>query len=171
VKKSSFSPALWMDLQDYRSLEYNFSMSDFRFHIPIDVRYGDLDPQWHVNNARYLTFLEQGRMEYLRTLELWDGDDFFNLGLIVADVHIAYLAPMFLGQKVRLDLRVARMGRKSLVFEYRLVDSENAKVLAKAESVMVAFDYHAHSSIPLPEDWRQKILAFEGSELEQEGNR
>ena len=99
-------------------------MSEFRFHLPIEVRYGDLDPQWHVNNARYLTFLEQGRMEYLRALGLWDGEDFFNLGLIVADVHIAYLAPMFLGQKVRLDLRVSKMGRKSLVIEYRLVDDE-----------------------------------------------
>ncbi len=146
-------------------------MSEFRFHLPIEVRYGDLDPQWHVNNARYLTFLEQGRMEYLRALGLWDGEDFFNLGLIVADVHIAYLAPMFLGQKVRLDMRVSKLGRKSLVFEYRLVDDGNEKPLAKAESVMVAFDYRAHASIPLSEDWRKKICDFEGPELLQEGNR
>ncbi len=90
---------------NFPSFRMIINMSEFRFHLPIEVRYGDLDPQWHVNNARYLTFLEQGRMEYLRAMGLWDGEDFFNLGLIVADVHIAYLAPMFLGQKVRLDLR------------------------------------------------------------------
>ena len=36
---------------------------------------------------------------------------------------------------------------------------------------MVAFDYRAHASIPLSEDWRKKISDFEGPELLQEGNR
>lgn len=139
-------------------------MSSFRFSLPIEIRYGDLDPQWHVNNARYLTFLEQGRMAYLRKLDLWDGQDFFKLGLIVADIHISYLAPVMWGQKVRLDLRVSRLGGKSMVFEYRLVDADTGQVLAKAESVMVTFDYYAHASIPVPDDWREKIRAFEGLE-------
>ena len=43
---------------------YNFRMTDFNFSIPLDVRYGDLDPQWHVNNARFLTYLESARMGY-----------------------------------------------------------------------------------------------------------
>jgi acyl-CoA thioester hydrolase len=146
-------------------------MSEFHFYIPIDIRYGDLDPQWHVNNARYLTFLEQGRMEYLRVLGLWDGQDFFNLGLIVADIHIAYLAPVVLGQKVRLDLRVSSMGRKRIVFEYLLVDSSTEKALARAESVMVTYDYHAHTSIPVPPDWRKKISDFEGHIFNEEGVR
>lgn len=137
-------------------------MSEFRFRIPIDIRYGDLDPQWHVNNARYLTFLEQGRMEYLRALKLWDGEDFFKLGLIVADIHISYLAPVMWGQKVVLDLRVARLGGKSMVFEYRLLDEVSGKLLATAESIMVTYDYYAHASILVPDDWRKKIGEFEG---------
>ena len=87
-------------------------MSVFRFHIPIDIRYGDLDPQWHVNNARYLTFLEQGRMEYLRALNLWDGEDFFKLGLIVADIHIAYLAAGDVGAEGAPGFARLAAGRK-----------------------------------------------------------
>ena len=37
-------------------------MDDFKFHHPIEVRYSDLDPQGHVNNARFLTFFEQARV-------------------------------------------------------------------------------------------------------------
>ena len=138
-------------------------MADFHFHIPLEVRYGDLDPQWHVNNVRYLSYLEQGRLAYLVHLGLWDGQDFNRLGMIVADVHIAYLAPIMLFQKVRLDMRTARLGNKSLTFEYQIVDEASGQVLARAESVMVAYDYAAHSSIPLPDDWRQKITRFEGT--------
>ena len=137
-------------------------MAEFRFHLPLEVRYADLDPQWHVNNARYLTFLEQGRMAYLVHLGLWDGQDFNRLGMIVADLHIAYLAPVTLWQKMRLDLRATRIGTKSLAFEYEIVDGISGEVAARAESVMVAYDYEAHASMRVPEDWRQKISAFEG---------
>jgi acyl-CoA thioester hydrolase len=139
-------------------------MPEFRFHIPIEVRYGDLDPQWHVNNARYLSFLEQARMSYLVQLGLWDGQDFNRLGLIVADIHISYLAPMVIFHKYRLDQRVARLGNKSLVFEYQIVDEDSGKQMAAAEAVMVAFDYDSHTSIPVPDTWRRKISEFEGLE-------
>jgi acyl-CoA thioester hydrolase len=37
---------------------------EIRFYLPIQVRYGDIDPQWHVNNARFFTHMEQGRVPY-----------------------------------------------------------------------------------------------------------
>lgn len=137
-------------------------MADFHFSIPIEARYGDLDPQWHVNNSRFLTFMEQARMAYLVHLGLWDGVDFNRLGLIVADVHAAYLAPMMLWQPVRMEIRAAKLGNKSLTFEYRLVDTAQGKILFTAETVMVAYDYDAHASMPVPALWRERISAFDG---------
>ena len=46
---------------------------------------------------------------------------------------------------------------------YVMVWDVQGQVLARAESVMVAYNYAAHSSIPLPDDWRQKITRFEGT--------
>jgi acyl-CoA thioester hydrolase len=137
-------------------------MSTFRFYTPIRVRYGDLDPQWHLNNVRTVGFFEQGRFEYLIKLGLWDGKDFLKLGLIVADVHVAYLAPVTFDQNVRVGVRVARIGNKSLTFEYILEDIDTGQVLAKGETAMVAYDYPSHQSIPVPDDWRRKITEFEG---------
>jgi acyl-CoA thioester hydrolase len=137
-------------------------MSEFHFYTPIQIRYGDLDPQWHLNNAHTVTLIEHARTDYLRKLELWDGKDFLNLGLIVADVHVSYLAPARLDQNVRVGVRVARIGNKSLTFEYVLEDQDTGQVLVRAETIMVAFDYHASQSIPVSQDWRQKIQTFEG---------
>jgi len=39
-------------------------MSQFNFYHPIEVRYGDLDPQGHVNNAKQVTYFEQARIAY-----------------------------------------------------------------------------------------------------------
>jgi acyl-CoA thioester hydrolase len=134
----------------------------FRFSCPILVRYGDLDPQGHVNNARVLTYIEQARITYLQALTLWDGHSFLDLGLIVADVHVSYLAPIFLNQAVKVGMRVARLGHKSLTFEYQLEDEVTHTALAKGETVMVAFDYRQRTSIPVPEAWREKIALYEG---------
>lgn len=137
-------------------------MAPFRFYLPIQVRYGDLDPQWHVNNARFATYLEQARFAYLMELGLFDGRSFFDIGLIVADLHIAYLAPVALTDKLRVGLRVARMGNKSLTLEYQVEDENSGEALARAETVMVAYDYHTQKSMPVSDEWRRKISAYEG---------
>jgi acyl-CoA thioester hydrolase len=137
-------------------------MDEFKFHLPLQLRYGDLDPQWHVNNVRTLALFEHARFSYLMELGLFDGKSFFDLGLIVADVHVSYLAPIELGQTISAGVRVAKIGNKSLVFEYQIVEDSSGAVLTKAETVMVAYDYHIHQSIPVPASWRKKIGAFEG---------
>src|SRR5512146_1840428 len=108
-------------------------MDKFNFYLPIQVRYGDLDPQWHVNNARTVTYLEQGRFAYLVRLELWDGVSFLDLPLIVADIHVAYLAPVYYNQLIRLGVGVARIGSKSLTFEYQIEDVTSGQVTTRAE--------------------------------------
>jgi len=137
-------------------------MADFRFYYPISVRYGDLDPQWHVNNARFVTYIEQARIAYVMELGLFSGESFFDLGLIVADVHMAYLRPIKITQNIRVGVRVSRLGNKSMFFEYAIEDADTGEVAATAETVMVSYDYHADRSRILPDEWRQRISEFEG---------
>ena len=141
-------------------------MTDFKFYFPIQVRYGDLDPQWHVNNAKFLTYIEQARFAYLVELQLWDGKSFMDLGLIIADVHVSYKAPILLGQKVRVGVRVQNIGTKSLTYACQIEDETTHAVLATAEIIGVSFNYHTHSTQPVPEDWRQKISQYEGCSLD-----
>ena len=73
-------------------------MSVYRFHHPIEVRYGDLDPQGHVNNAKHLTYFEQARIAYWIKLGLFTKDQsFMEIGVILADVHLTYLEPIYYG--------------------------------------------------------------------------
>lgn len=137
-------------------------MTTYNLYVPIHVRYSDLDAQGHVNNMRFLTYLEEARVRYLLELGLWDGVSFLDLGLIVADVHISYLAPIFLGEPIRVGIRATRLGNKSLTFEYQIEDEKTGQVVARCETVMVTYDYHTNSSIPIPATWREKISAFEG---------
>ncbi|HOJ00007.1 MAG TPA: thioesterase family protein [Anaerolineaceae bacterium] len=137
-------------------------MSDFRFFYPVQIRYADLDAQWHVNNARFLTILEQARLAYVRQLGLWDGKSFLDLGLIVADVHIAYKAPIELEDEIQVALKVSRIGKKSMSMENEIRGRKDGSLKALAEIIMVTYDFHSKTTIPVPENWRKKITEFEG---------
>jgi len=137
-------------------------MANFRFYHLIEVRYGDLDPQGHVNNAKFLTYMEQGRVFYLKHLKLWDGGSFLNMGVILADVQITFKKAVQFGDPIRVGVRIARLGNKSMTSEYQLEDARDGSLFATGSSVLVAYDYHNKRSVPIPEEWRTAILQFEG---------
>jgi len=136
-------------------------MPDFNFYHPIEVRYGDLDPQAHLNNAKYLTYMEQARIHYVKHLGLWDGGSFMDIGIILAKVEITFQAPVLFGQQVRVGMRTTRLGTKSMEMEYILEDTKTGQALATGSSVQVAYDYRGGQSIPIPDSWRQAIKDFE----------
>jgi acyl-CoA thioester hydrolase len=136
-------------------------MPEFRFYHPVEVRYGDLDPQGHVNNARYLTYLEQARVAYLVKTGLWDGHSFDEIGIILADIQVTFLASIRFGDPVRVGVRISRLGSKSIDMDYLIEDAQTHKELARAKSVLVAYDYNRRESISIPDIWRHGIASFE----------
>ena len=138
-------------------------MSQFRFYHPLEVRYGDLDPQGHVNNAKHLTYFEQARIQYMIELGLFTKDQsIMKIGVILADVHITYFEPIYFGQNIKVGVHAAKLGTKSMTWEQNIVDADTEKDLAKGEVVIVTYDYQQEKTIPIPQVWREKIAEFEG---------
>jgi acyl-CoA thioester hydrolase len=138
-------------------------MPQFRFYHPIEVLYGDLDPQGHVNNAKYLTYFEQARIQYIIGLELFSKDQsFMEIGVIIADIHITYLEPMYFGQDIKVGVHVAKLGYKSMTWEQNIIDGQTGKEFARGEVVLVTYDYKRGKTIAIPQSWREKISEFEG---------
>ena len=137
-------------------------MTDFHFFHLIEVRYGDLDPQGHVNNAKILTYMEQARVFYLKHLKLWQGGTFLDIGIILADVQVTFRKAIQFGDPVRVGVRISRIGNKSMTSEYVIEDGRDASVFATGTSVLVTYDYRQNRSVPIPEEWRTAILQFEG---------
>lgn len=138
-------------------------MPPFRFYHPVEVRYGDLDPQGHLNNAKYLTYFEQARIQYMIELGLFTKDQsFMEIGVIIADIHITYLEPIYFGKDIKVGVHVARLGLKSMTWEQNLMDAETGEEFAKGEVVLVTYDYKQAKTIAIPQEWREKISEFEG---------
>ncbi len=135
----------------------------FRHHYAIQVRWGDMDALGHVNNAVYLTYLEQARVDYTRReLGLWDGGG-GQIGLIMARVEIDFKLPLFAGDDVHVFTRTIRLGNRSGVTEQwimRLKDDQ-LQLASRALVTVVVYDYTANQSSAIPDAWRERIKAYE----------
>jgi acyl-CoA thioester hydrolase len=119
------------------------------------VRFRDLDPMGHVNNAVFLTYLEQARVALFSELDV--ATRLEEMNMIVARVEIDFKAPVRLGQEVEISVRASRFGTKSFDLDYELrVESE---LVAEAKSVQVAYDYDRREPVALPAAWREKLTA------------
>ena len=138
-------------------------MDQYRFFHPVEVRYGDLDPQGHVNNAKYVTYFETARIHYKIHLGTFQpGQSFLDIGVILADLQITFLAPILLGAPIKVGVRTSKLGNKSIQMEQCIVSEDEQTVFATGKVVLVAFDYRHAKSVPIPEDWRIKMIDFEG---------
>lgn len=137
-------------------------MTHFRFFQPIEIRYADLDPQGHVNNARYLTYFEQARVNYLIHLGLFDGkQSFMQIGIIIADAHVTFKEPLYFHTDAQVGARISRIGNKSMQMEYTIRDMDTGLEAASGATTIVTYDYATQQTIRVPDYWREVIARFE----------
>jgi acyl-CoA thioester hydrolase len=136
-------------------------MREFHFFHPIEVRYGDLDPQGHLNNAKYFTYTEQARISYWKHLGLWQGGSFLDIGIILAEARMTFKAPVLWGQPIQVGVRVSRLGNKSFDVVYVIKDAQTSVEHARGSTIQVAYDYRSAKTISIPDDWRIIISDFE----------
>ena len=119
------------------------------------VRFRDLDPMGHVNNAVFLTYIESARVAFLQ--HLGAATTLEDMSIIVARIAIDFRAPVGFGEDVDISVRASRFGGKSFDLDYELRVGDT--VVAEAKSVLVAYDYGKGEAVELPNDWREKLAA------------
>ena len=126
-------------------------MEGFDFVHRETVRFRDVDAMGHVNNAVYLTYLEDARISFLRRI----GADVPEM--ILARAEIDFRAPLAEGDELEIGVRSARVGTKSFDLEYELRVGE--RLAAEAKTVIVSYDYTAGQPVEVPDHWRAKLAA------------
>ena len=127
----------------------------------LDVRFADCDPFGHVNNAVYLTYLEQARFQLWRRLWGLARESALTAaggaGLILARAECDYKIPATFGQTLDVRLGLAGIGRTSFTYDYEIVDAADRRVMATARTVLVLFDYAAGKPVAIDDERRAKL--------------
>jgi acyl-CoA thioester hydrolase len=118
--------------------------------IPLHVRWRDLDAFNHVNNSSYLTFLEESRLQWLRTVP---GEWFTEHAMpVMAAVELRYRKPIEWPAEIDVLLSCERLGNSSMTIGNRIVDrADHDWVYAEGNVVMVWVDPATGASVALPD--------------------
>ena len=136
---------------------------NFKHVTKVEVRFADMDSFGHVNNASFLTFIEQARICYFDDIGSWDYHATAQ-GAILAHASLDFIRPLHFKEELMVHTKCVHIGNKSISIVHRIIAGAMEEVAA-AESVAVAFDYNAMKSVPVPAKWKEAIERFEGSKF------
>ena len=140
------------------------SKPPFKFSARTRVGFSDTDAQGIVYYGRYNPYFDLARVEYLRSLGLLHrgaGGEF-----VMRANDVEYFAPARFDDELEIYARVARIGNTSVTFEFAAHKIPDDMLLVTAHQTLVYVDLQERRALPVPGDYCDRVLAFEGDDAQ-----
>jgi acyl-CoA thioester hydrolase len=136
----------------------------FKMSTRTRVGFSDTDAQGIVYYGRYNPYFDLARVEYLRALGLLHrhgpGD------FVMRANTVEYFAPAVFDDLIEIFARVSRIGNTSVTFEFAAYREPDDVLMVTAHQTLVYVDLAERKKCPVPDDYKQTILTFEGRDVE-----
>lgn len=126
----------------------------------IKVRGYHLDVYQHVNNARYLEFLEEARWQWLEEADAFNWLQQQQLAFVVVNININYRRPAVLGDVLAIDSEMTQLNGKSGVITQRVTLAGSETLVADAALTFVCIDLRTQKAVALESELRARLEAF-----------
>ncbi len=126
-----------------------------------EVRFEDVDPAQIVFFARFLSYAHEAMERFFG--ELPGGYPRLvvdrRIGMPAVHLESAFHVPLRYGDTVRIETSIARLGRRSAVFLYRMFRKQDGALAAEVRHTVVCSDMSAIASREMPDDVRALLEA------------
>ena len=121
------------------------SITDYSQHYEFKTRWKDIDSFGHVNNAVFLTYIEDARIMYFKRWNVTEK----KRSLIVASIKIDYLRQIKHPSDLIVGQKISRIGNSSFDIQSVIFLDNNPKPAANSIVSCVCFDYEQSKSVPV----------------------
>jgi acyl-CoA thioester hydrolase len=116
--------------------------------VPITVRWRDLDAYNHVNNANFLTYLEEARLVWLSGIDGdWKTSEFSP---VLAASEVNFRGQIEWPGELVVEVHCEKLGNSSLTLSHRITSADGEKLFSDARIVMVWIEPDSGRPVPLP---------------------
>lgn len=136
---------------------------DFKHFYDVIVTFDKVDMLHIVNNAVYFNYFEQARIQYAKDIGFLPEKGMLNDGTTFYMVRneINYLKSATFEDKLRVYTRISYIKKSSFGFEHIIENLDNGIIIAEGSGVLAHVDPILKKSVPLPEDFYNKVIEYE----------
>lgn len=136
-------------------MERTIAWMIYRFVADVPLRWVDVDSEGVVNNAVYLSLMEEARFQYFDHLGLLQER---RVPFLLAEATVKFLRPGRIGMKTEVAVRTRSLGTSSFQMDYEVRAEDH--VLATGQAALVFVDGTLRP-VPIPAAVREAIQVFE----------
>ena len=140
--------------------EQTITRDQFRYWKTIEVRWGDMDAQGHVNNTVYFTYCESARVELLRKIGFKGKQAGLTEGPTLVHASCDFKKQVVYPARLEVGLRVEHISRRSFKMVYGIFFQGTEELAAIAASVNAWANYAEGRSVELPEEIRSALAEY-----------
>ena len=138
-------------------------ISEFKHKIIVTVRFNEVDMLGVCNNAVYINYFEEARLQYIKELRLTPGKGLFSDGKLffVVRNEINYLNFAKYDNELTIFTKISFIKNSSFGFEHLVVNLKTDKIIAEGKGIIVQVDSKTKKSTPLPQEFYNKVINYE----------
>jgi acyl-CoA thioester hydrolase len=132
-------------------------VNGYSFAARTRVGFSDTDAQGIVYYGRYNPYFDLARVEYLRSLGLlrYEGEGEF----VMRANDVEYFAPARFDDELEIHVRVGRIGRTSITYEFAAHKLPEETLMVTAHQTLVYVDLAARAALPIPDGYKVRLGA------------
>lgn len=127
------------------------------FSHTLEVRIYDINHGQHLGHDRLISLLHEARSRFFQSLG-YEELDIDGIGIVIADLQVVYLGEAFAGEQVKVDISLDSFASKSVAMYYHVSEVQSGRLIAKAKTGIVFFDYAERTAVLMPESFRVRFV-------------
>jgi acyl-CoA thioester hydrolase len=130
-----------------------------RYTAKVHVRWDDLDAFGHINNAKYLTYVQEARSDFTWFSRQKAGKKPLLADMVVARAEVDYIEPIYEGgMDVECQIWITRIGNSSFEMEYEII--YKGVIRSRVKTTQVAVSVETKRSRPLSDEEREFLTEY-----------
>ena len=135
--------------------------AQYKYWKTIEVRWGDMDSQGHVNNTVYFIYCESARVELIRKTGFKGKQSGGTEGPALVSTSCDFKRQVVYPATLDVGVRVERLGRRSFEMSYGIFFHGTDQLAATARSINAWVEYAAERAVELPDYFRKALAEYQ----------
>ena len=132
----------------------------FRHHMPLQMRFNDIDMLGHLNNSVYLTFMDLAKTRYFQAA-LGDKLRWGEIGVVIVNINCDFFEPSYFNEPLQVWTAITHIGHRSFTIEQRIVNPGTGHTKCIGRTTLAGFDPATAAGAPLDENLVRAAVTFE----------